>query len=81
MMGSIQVITALYALTYLKRMNRKKMILTGNLGMSLCCIGIGIGYIFARSYGQMFWIVVSLIVIFMGLNGATLVPAVGLYVP
>lgn len=81
MMGAIQVITALYALTYLKRMNRKKMILAGNLGMSLCCIGIGISYMFSKSYNQTFWVVVSLIVIFMGLNGATLVPAVGLYVP
>lgn len=81
MMGAIQVITCLYALTYLKRINRKKMILAGNLGMSLCCIGIGISYVYIRSFGQMFWIVVTLIIIFMGLNGATLVPAVGMYVP
>lgn len=81
MMGAIQVITALYALTYLRRMNRKKMILAGNFGMSICCIGIGISYVYAKSYGQMFWIVVAFLVIFMGLNGATLVPAVGLYVP
>lgn len=81
MMGAIQVITALYALTYLKRMNRKKLILIGNCGMSLCCIGIGISYIFTSTYGNTFWIIVILIIIFMGLNGATLVPAVGVYVP
>lgn len=81
MMGAIQVITALFALTYLKRMNRKKMILAGNLGMSLCCIGIGICYVLSKSYSQMFWVIVTLIIIFMGFNGATLIPAVGLYVP
>jgi hypothetical protein len=45
MMGSIQVIAAIYTLTYLKRVTRKSLVLVGNLGMSLCCIGMGISYI------------------------------------
>ncbi len=80
-MGAVQVITALFALTYLTRINRRKMVLAGNFGMSLCCLGIGISFIFIKSYSHTFWIVVTLIVIFMGLNGATLVPALWMYVP
>lgn len=81
LMGSIQVVTALFALIYLTKVNRRKMVLAGNLGMSLCCLGIGISYAFIKTFGQVFWIVVILIIIFMGLNGATLVPAVWMYVP
>lgn len=80
-MGAIQVLAAFFALIYLTKVSRRTMVLAGNLGMSLCCIGIGIAYIFSKSFNQMFWIVVALIVIFMGFNGAALVPAVWLYIP
>ena len=43
-MGTIQVITAIYTLVYLTRVTRKSLVLVGNLGMSLCCVGIGISY-------------------------------------
>jgi hypothetical protein len=81
MMGAIQVITALYALTYLTRISRKSLVLAGNLAMGLCNIGMGIGYELINEFAQMFWIIVTLIVIFMGLHGATLIPSVWLYVP
>lgn len=81
MMGSVQVITALFSITYLYRVKRRKMVLSGNLGMSLCCFGIGIGFVLINSYSQAFWISVSFLVILMGIHGATLVPGVWMYVP
>lgn len=44
MMGAIQLITAIYALTYLTKISRKSLVLAGNVGMSVCCIGIGVSY-------------------------------------
>jgi len=52
------------------------MVLTGNLAMSLCCFGIGISFLFINQSSSIFWIVVGFIVVFMGFNGATLVPGV-----
>ena len=80
LMGSIQVITALYSITYLYRVNRRKMILVGNFAMSLCCFGIGISFFFINDSSSIFWIVVFFIVVFMGFNGATLVPGVMTFV-
>lgn len=57
------------------------MVLSGNLGMSICCIGIGTSFLFINEFPDVFWIVVTLIIVFMGLNGATLIPSVWLYVP
>ena len=81
MMGSVQVVTALFSITYLYRVKRRKMVLTGNLGMSLCCFGIGTGFVLINSYSQAFWISVSFLVVLMGFHGATLVPAVWMYIP
>lgn len=81
LMGTTQVITALYSTTYLYRVNRRTMVLSGNLGMSLCCFGIGISFLLINHFSQAFWLVVTFLVIFMGLHGATLIPAVWLYVP
>jgi hypothetical protein len=50
MMGTTQVITAIYALVYFKQVTRKSLVLAGNLGMSLCCIGIGISYELTSHY-------------------------------
>ena len=81
MMGAIQVITAIYALIYLTKVTRKSLVLAGNLGMSLCCIGIGISYELTYRSSENFWVIVALIVIFMGIHGATLVPGVWTYIP
>ena len=45
MMGTTQVLTGLYSVTYLYRIHRRTMVLTGNLGMSICCFGMGMGYL------------------------------------
>ena len=76
LMGGVQVITALYSITYLYRINRRRMVLTGNLAMSLCCLTIGISFFFINQSQSIFWIVVVVIIVFMGFNGATLVPGV-----
>lgn len=81
LMGAVQVITAIYALIFLKRVNRRTLVLVGNFGMSVCCIGIGISYVFINNFKQMFWVVVALIIIFMAIHGATLIPGVWMYVP
>lgn len=80
LMGSTQVITALYSITYLYRVNRRTMVLSGNFGMSLCCFGIGLSFQFIDRSAQTFWVAVTFLVIFMGIHGATLIPAVWLYV-
>ncbi len=80
-MGALQVITAILSLVYLSRINRRTLILVGNFGMSICCLGIGVCFLLINNYKQMFYIVVTLIIIFMGLNGATLLPAIPMYIP
>jgi len=80
-MGSVQMITAIYSITYLYKVNRRTMVIFGNFGMSICCFGIGISFLLIHSFSQAFWIAVAFLVILMGLNGATLIPAVWLYVP
>jgi hypothetical protein len=50
MMGTTQVIAAIFTLVYLTRVTRKSLVLVGNLGMSLCCIGIGISYELTKRY-------------------------------
>jgi hypothetical protein len=80
MMGTVQVIAALFSITYLYRVNRRLMILAGNLAMGLCCIGLGVCFLYIDKSFNVFWIVVTLIVLHMGLNGATLIPAVWMYV-
>ena len=81
MMGAVQVMTAIFTLVYLTQISRKSLVLVGNFGLSLCCIGMGISYQLINEFSQMFWIVVTLIVIFMGLHGGTLVPGVWTYIP
>jgi SP family arabinose:H+ symporter-like MFS transporter len=81
MMGAVQVITAIYAVVYLTKVSRKSLVLIGNLGMSLCCVGIGISYELTGKFPNTFWAIVGLIVIFMGFHGATLVPGVWTYIP
>lgn len=75
------MITAIYSITYLYRVNRRTMVISGNFGMSICCFGIGISFLLIHSFSQAFWIAVAFLIILMGFNGATLIPAVWLYVP
>jgi hypothetical protein len=80
-MGSIQVITTLYALIYFTKVKRKSLVIAGNLGMSLCCIGLGLMYEEAKDTPPAFWGMVGLVAVYMGINGATLVPGVWMYIP
>ena len=41
-MGIVQFIAAIYSMTCLSRVRRRTMILTGNLGMGLCALAMGL---------------------------------------
>ncbi len=48
--------------------------------MSLCCLGIGACLLVINSFNNVIWIILTFVIVFMGLNGGTFIPAVGLYV-
>jgi len=50
LMGAVQLVTALYSVTYLYRVSRKTMVLCGNIGKSLCCFGIGICFLLINQF-------------------------------
>lgn len=79
-MGIVQFIAAVYSMGCLKSARRRRMILVGNLGMGLCALGIGILFQFLNEFPGGFWIVVLLTFIYMTIHGATLIPAVWVYV-
>jgi hypothetical protein len=80
-MGMTQFLSALFSMYYLYKFDRKKMLLIGNLGTSLCCFGLGITFVFLPEYFNGIWIVLALIVTFMMFNGLMIVPSVPLYLP
>lgn len=80
-MGVVQFIGAIYAISCLDTARRRRMILVGNLGMGVCTIGIGILFVFLTEFPGGFWIMVLLLFTFMTIHGGTLIPAVWLYVP
>ena len=79
-MGIVQFIAAIYAMTCLAKTKRRSMILVGNFGMGICSLGIGILYIFEHSFPAGFWIVVILTFVYMTIHGGTLIPAIWTYV-
>jgi SP family arabinose:H+ symporter-like MFS transporter/SP family xylose:H+ symportor-like MFS transporter len=80
-MGFVQWFSALISMYYLYRFQRRKMLLIGNLGTSLCSYIIGITFFFIQTFDNGFWIVVTSIILFMGFNGIFLIPSVPLYLP
>lgn len=80
LMTTVQLLTAIFSIIYIARATPRKIILVGNAGMSLCCFGIGICLVLIESYKDVFWVTISCIVLFMGLNGGTFISAVGMYV-
>lgn len=49
-MGIVQFIAAVYSMTCLANAKRRTMVLTGNIGMGLCSLGIGIVFLFAKTF-------------------------------
>lgn len=80
LMTSVQLITAILSMTYIKRVTPRKILLVGNLGMSLCCFVIGICLIVIKQRFEAFWSIIAFLVLFMAFNGGTFIPAIGLYV-
>ncbi len=79
-MVSMQLITLIVSMFYVTRLTTRRIILIGNLGMSVCCLGIGTSLLVINSFNNAIWIIFACIIVFMGFNGATFIPAVGLYV-
>ncbi len=79
-MGIVQFIAAVYSMTCLDKVRRRPMVLVGNLLMGICSLGMGIVFLFQKSFPAGFWIVVPLIFIYMTIHGGTLIPGVWLYV-
>jgi MFS family permease len=79
-MGIVQFIAAIYSMTCLTKVKRRPMVLIGNLLMGICSLGMGIVYLFQKSFPNGFWIVVALIFVYMTVHGGTLIPGVWLYV-
>jgi len=81
MMGSVQLLSAVFSVTYLYRYKKNKMILLGNLGMSLSAFGIAIGFLLLDTFSEAYWISVAFVLVLMGVNGATLSTVVWMYIP
>ncbi len=79
-MTAMQLITLILSMFYVTRLTSRRIILIGNLGMSLCCLGIGACLLVINSFNNVIWIILTFVILFMGLNGGTFIPAVGLYV-
>lgn len=80
LMTSVQLLALMSSLIYIAKATPRTIILIGNIGMSICCFGIGGGLILADNVYGGFWMTIVFITIFMGLNGGTFIPASGVYV-
>lgn len=79
-MALSQFIAAIYAMSCLAKVQRRKMILFGNLGMGIFSMGIGILLLFLDEFQAGFWIMILFATIYMSIHGGTLIPTVWLYV-
>lgn len=79
----IQLIATAFSILLLTKLGRRCLILTGNLGLALCDIGMGILFLLNFLDGWMWAIdvVLVIILIFMVIYGLTIGPIVWLYVP
>lgn len=65
---------------YIQKATPRQIILVGNVAMSFSCFGIATGLILVNYFYGGFWMTVACIILFMGFNGATFIPASGIYV-
>jgi MFS family permease len=80
LMTCVQLIAAILSMLYILKLTPRKILLIGNLGMSLCCFIIGICFMVIHERFEAFWSIIAFLVVFMALNGGTFIPAIGLYV-
>jgi MFS family permease len=74
----VATIGAIYGL---KSFGRKPILLTGNFGLGLCDVLIGILFLYIDQFDTIFWIVFALLIVYMGFYGLTIGPVVWMYVP
>jgi len=79
-MTTVQLLTLISSLIYISKATPRKILLIGNIGMSLCCFGIGTGLILFDDFYGGFWMTIGFLILLMGLNGGTFIPAAGIYV-
>jgi hypothetical protein len=79
-MTSTQLLTMILSSFYVTRTTSRTIILVGNIGMGLCCLGIGVCLIVIDSNRDAYWIIVALVIALLGFNGGTFLSAVGIYV-
>ena len=79
-MTGAQLFAAVLSIIYITKITPRKIILVGNLGMSLCCFVIAISLIVIKNSYEAFWSIITFLTLFMVFNGATFIPAIGLYV-
>lgn len=80
LMTTVQLLALMASLIYITKATPRNIILIGNIGMSLCCFGIGAGLLLVKYFYGAFWMTVTFITLFMALNGGTFIPAAGIYV-
>jgi hypothetical protein len=80
LMTCVQLIAAIFSMIYIIKLTPRKILLIGNLGMSLCCFVIGICFVVIKERFEAFWSIIAFLIVFMALNGGTFIPAIGLYV-
>lgn len=76
-----QFVATFGAITSLKLFGRKTILLTGNWGLGILDVILGILFIFIEKFPSAFWIVFGLLIIYMILYSTTIGPVVWMYVP
>jgi hypothetical protein len=79
-MGFSMVLAAFFAIKFYPKADKVKNLLIGNFAMSLCTYGIAICFIFIKKHSLVVWGLVVLIIIFMAVNGALIIPSLWPYV-
>lgn len=60
---------------------RKTILLAGGLGLGICDAFIGICYLFIKDVNWLGWVIMTLLIIYMMIYGATIGPVVWMYIP
>jgi len=77
----IQFFATVGSLYLLKNFGRKPILLTGNFGMGICDILIGILFLYIDKSNVIFWMVFVILIVYMAIYGFTIGPVVWMYVP
>lgn len=77
----IQLTAAILSQFVLRRYGRRPILLSGNYGLGLCDIILGILFLFIDKSDGIFWFVFFILICYMSIYGLTIGPTVWMYVP